>query len=94
VRRKRTKLVENSEEVCQWRLVPNTDISSVRHQMWTEDSIGAASARDLNPLIRTINTSQNHNSVITGIIKPIIIRAGTNIIGIVGIGLRKAMTRK
>jgi len=61
VRRKRTKVVGNSDDVCQPRLVPNTDISSVRHQTWTEDSIGAASARDLNPLMRTINTSQNHN---------------------------------
>jgi len=63
-RRKRAKLSARAEKLPQWRLVPNTDTSSVRHQMLTENSIDAALTRDLNQSGRIIDISQNHNNII------------------------------
>jgi len=59
---KREKVTARSDPSAQRRLVPNTDISSVRHQMLTENSIDAALTRDLKQSGRIIDTSQNHNS--------------------------------
>jgi len=60
-RRKRSNVRSNLDSVTQRRLVPNTDISSVRHPMWTENIDDAASTRELDTLRGIINTSQNHN---------------------------------
>jgi len=64
VRRKRVKLSARPESISHRRLVPNTDIPSVRHQILLENSIDAASTRDLNQSGRRIDASQNHNNVI------------------------------
>jgi len=61
-RRKRTKIMLNLDRSPQRRLVSNTDITSVRHQMRAESLNDAASTRELDPLIKTVNTSQNHNT--------------------------------
>jgi len=61
-RRKRAKLSARTESISHRRLVPNTDIPSVRHQMLLENSIDAALTRDLNQSGRRIDTSQNHNT--------------------------------
>jgi len=60
-RRKRAKLSARPDTMPQRRLVPNTDISSVRHQMLIENSIDAALTHDLNQSGRIIGTSPNHN---------------------------------
>jgi len=60
--RKRANLSVRPDTLPQRRLVLNTDISSVRHQMLTENSIDAASTRDLNQSGRIIDISQNHNT--------------------------------
>jgi len=52
----------NLDSFPQRRLVPNTDITSVRHQLRAESLNDAASTRELDPLLRTVNTSQNHNN--------------------------------
>jgi len=61
VRHKRAKLSARPDSISQRRLVPNTDISSVRHQRLPGNSIDAALTRDLNQSGRIIDTSQNHN---------------------------------
>jgi len=60
-RRKRTNVRSNLDSIIQRRLVPSTDTPSVRHQSWTETLNDAASTRELDPLIRIVNTNQNHN---------------------------------
>jgi len=61
-RRKRSNVRSNIDSVTQRRLVLNTDTSSVRHPVWTENIDDAASTRELDTLRGVINTSQNHNS--------------------------------
>jgi len=63
-RRKRINVVSNLDSVIQRRLVPNTDIPSVRHPPWTGNLNDAASTREPDPLKGIINTSQNHNNII------------------------------
>jgi len=63
VKRKRVTIALQPERLRERLSVPNMAISSIRHPLWQDGSIGAISTHGLNPADREFINGQNHNNV-------------------------------